>query len=115
MNFKIPYVIYPFSVEVSIEEDDQVLRKRYKNKMDPEELEALLEDEYVAKAYMVKNGRTFIRFNQYPTAGILAHEAFHCLVFLFRRIGLELGPDSDEAWAYLLEYLVNEITSKITK
>lgn len=43
----------------------------------------------------------------------IAHEAFHITNFIMRRIGLHPDVDNDEAQAYLLSFLVEEIHKKL--
>lgn len=45
---------------------------------------------------------------------ILVHELTHCVSFIFESIGMPHTSDSDEAYAYLLGYLVEEILNQIT-
>ena len=46
---------------------------------------------------------------QKPTAGVIAHEAFHIVNALFGEIGIDINGSTDEAVAYMLEYIVNII------
>ena len=46
--------------------------------------------------------------------GVICHECFHAVEFHFAKIGMPHGNKSSEAWAYYLQFLVQEITSRIT-
>lgn len=41
--------------------------------------------------------------------GVLCHESFHLINFILRERNIELTDSSDEAYAYLLEWLVNKL------
>lgn len=45
----------------------------------------------------------------HPTASpaIIAHECFHAMSFLMKEIGGILSDDSEESFAYLIEYMVD--------
>lgn len=45
----------------------------------------------------------------------LNHEIFHCTTLILKRIGVSLSPESEEAYAYLYEYITQRIFSKTTK
>ena len=45
----------------------------------------------------------------------LNHEIFHCTIFILKRIGVSLSDDSEEAYAYLYEYITKMIYSKTAK
>jgi hypothetical protein len=48
--------------------------------------------------------------------GRLAHEVFHIASFVLDRVGMKLKVmASDEAYAYLISYLTEEIYKKINK
>lgn len=46
---------------------------------------------------------------------VIAHEAFHATYWILKRKGLSLDESSEEAYTYFLEWLVREITSRITR
>ena len=46
--------------------------------------------------------------------GLVTHEALHCVCALFRFIQLPLTEDSEEAYSYLLGYIMDEYTPYIT-
>jgi hypothetical protein len=45
--------------------------------------------------------------------GIIAHEAYHIVNFVMRSVGVVYSEDSEEAFAYLLTALVNEVTEQL--
>ena len=48
-------------------------------------------------------------FNKPYTYRTIIHECFHATTFLLGRKGLKLSDDSDEAYAYMLDYLSSTV------
>jgi len=46
---------------------------------------------------------------------ILCHEAFHAASYLLDEIGCELDVSSEESYAYVLSYIVEEFLKKVKK
>jgi hypothetical protein len=71
----------------------------------------ILED-VLGYTYMAENGSivVYIKLSEISNFGILAHEAFHVVEFVMEFAGVEHCSQSSEAFAYLLTYIVNEIT-----
>lgn len=65
----------------------------------------------------LKGNQRVIRMANYPITvidyGILQHEIFHAADLALRHMGITLSDDSDEAYAYLIEYLTTEIYKKL--
>lgn len=59
------------------------------------------------------NDQTAVRLNYYPSTakdfGLVQHEIFHCIEFILDSIGMKLTYSSDEAYAYLIQYLTEKI------
>lgn len=51
-----------------------------------------------------------IRFSREPFSDhdIIAHEIFHAAVHLWKYVGLRLSDDSEEAYAYLIDFITEE-------
>jgi len=111
----IPYKVYPFDVLVSFQSYEEL--RKLLIKILPEDVHKdinIFEDEYAARTVMFASGQTCIHFNE-VTHGRIAHEAFHAISFLMSRIECPLNRDTDEPYAYLLAYLVNEIYQCLPK
>jgi len=55
-----------------------------------------------------------IWFRDKPDAGTVAHEAVHAVYHVFRNIGIgELSSENEEAFAYLTDWTVRQIWSRI--
>lgn len=69
--------------------------------------------------YLEEFSEACIWFNSKPNkkieAGIVAHEASHVVFHLFRFKGIPISRDTEEVFAYYLESLVTEITTKLKK
>jgi hypothetical protein len=116
-HFIISYVIYPFDLLVSVCEPDEKITKTLTDRLPEDthdEIEELL-TESDARTVMFSSGQTAIRFSKSPECGVIAHEAFHAVKFLMDRISIPLSSVSDEAWAYLLQYIVHEISKRLHK
>lgn len=109
MNFIIPWHLYPFDVMVSFKETDKQLFKKIEKIycLDDEEKE-LLKIKGNGRTVILAGGPTVIRLNNkdFP---IIAHESFHAVSFLMQKIGVK----DEEAYAYAIQYLTEEITNKL--
>lgn len=106
----IPLVIYPFEVMVSFHKKFKDLEKVLKEKL-PEDCHKdinLFDDESDAKTIQFSNNCIIIHYRVLCHRTI-AHEIFHAADFLLRTIKITLSDDSDEAYAYLIGYLTEEI------
>ena len=113
----ISWEIYPFDVlfvsGVTEKEIIDHISKKYEYKLD--EVEALRLDFSTkkGKTVMLKNGTTILWVWNKDDIGVIAHEVFHVVDFLFEKIGITHSDDSDEAWAYAIEYLVKKIVKVV--
>ena len=106
----VSYVVYPFDVAIAFNMSYKSLREKL-FKLLPSETHVkieLLDGAYDAKTVMFSTGQTVIHFKTIDE-GIVAHEVFHAVDFLMERIGCRLAEDSNEAYAYLVQYLTNKI------
>jgi hypothetical protein len=116
-HFTINYTVYQFDLFVSIGESDKTIRNILQRKL-PKDVHSDIDDVFLmntsgnllGRVYMFSTGQTIIRFLKKPTQGVIAHEALHAVELLMRTIG---NKKVNEAWNYLLEYIVNEINKKI--
>lgn len=112
INFIINGGIYPFDIMVSVDESDEVLFKRLRNSgVEDTEWEGVkMSVTATARTVMFPGNQTLIRLKSPLSPGVVAHEAFHATAFIFSRIGMKLEIESsDEAYAYMLNYIVDEI------
>lgn len=120
LPFIINCKVYPFDVMVYFGEDREPLYRNLKKYLSESDIKELREYKYgFAKSVMFPNGQTLLYMKRKPEThfelGTLAHEIFHCTCFIMDRVGIKLTDESDEAYAYLIGYLTNEILKKIDK
>jgi hypothetical protein len=69
--------------------------------------------------YIEEYSQACIWFNAKPSSkicvGIISHEAFHVICHMFRLKGIPISRETEEVFAYNLESLVSEITTKLKK
>lgn len=116
-KFKIKYVVYPFELMVFITNDTKkvvnwVCENTYR---DRKEVEENVEREYLATTIMFEGGQSIIVFKEdsHLNPGVVAHESFHAVELLYNHLDMPLTRESSEAYAYLIEYIVNEISNKV--
>lgn len=70
-------------------------------------------------AFQFDRGQTCLRLPKIPYTcqdyGILAHEIFHAVDMVLRRMGITLSADSDEVYAYTIDYVTKEVYKAINK
>ena len=126
MNFIVDLVIYPYDIWFSMGESDGVFTRTISERLPDEHFEDLKEDiicslpaECRGRTYHhLIGGQTIIRLPKKPKTaqefGTMAHEIFHAVDFITRRIGLRLTPNSDEAFAYLIGYVTEQVMIKLS-
>jgi len=107
----IPIDLYGHDIVVSIGQIDDDLYDLIKENISRKRFDKLLGNQTaIATTSKFKNGCIIIRFSKdIKDIGIVAHEAFHAIIFLFEKIGIQFSYQSEEAYAYALEFLVNQI------
>lgn len=120
-NFIVPLVIYEFDIMFSVGESNYRASKAVEQRLMDSDFKIFQDDELLFKLPDTCNGRTvhnlegsqtIIRLRNKPIDAngyaVLAHEIFHAVDFIMRRIGITLSSDSDEAYAYLIGYVTRE-------
>ncbi len=127
INFIIPLVVYPFDVMISVGQSDVQLG----HSMDKYGLGEVLKDcdielvrytsdQNEGRAVIFPTNQSLLRIRKLPETAheyaTLAHEIFHIVTFILDRIGMKFVLlESDEAYAYLVGYLTEEIYKRINK
>ena len=110
-HFIVPLVVYPFDVMVAVGYSNLELKevllgydikgeKYFKNE---------LKD---ASTYMFDGNQTIIRFKskEQLTHATIAHEIFHAVTLILSEIGMDFKIlVNDEAYAYLIGYLTEQV------
>lgn len=107
----IPIDVYGHDIAISIGQSDDDLYEEIKENVSKKEFKQhMAKQTAIATTHKLSTGSILIRFkDNINNHGIVAHEAFHAIVFLFKKIGIQFCYESEEAYTYALEYLTNEI------
>lgn len=111
-----------FGREVLVMVSDYTTLLGYLNPhVDREELNELKEnaprDSVNGEAFLLNSGDAVIwirdAFSQETTATILIHEASHVAIKMLKDIGVTLTDESEEVYAYMIQYIAKEAMSKL--
>lgn len=107
----IPIDVFGHDIVVSIGQTDEDLYELIRENISKKQFDKrFVNQTSIATTFKLKTGCILIRFkDNIDNPGIVAHEAFHAIVYLFEKIGIEYAYQSEEAYAYTLEYLTNQI------
>ena len=107
----IPIDVYGHDVIVSIGQTDDDLYEHIKENISKKDFKKhITKQTAIATTHKMRSGCILIRFkDNIDNPGIVAHEAFHAIVFLFKKLGIQFCYESEEAYTYALEYLTNQI------
>ncbi len=124
-NFIIPLVLYPYDFMISIGESDRQFLNSCVGFIDvdkyKEDLEGLInwEENLYGACLSLPFKFTIIKIKKKPDnpeyAGVLHHEIFHAVFSALNRIGMCLSKDSEEAYAYLIGYVTEQVFLKLQK
>lgn len=118
MHFVISLPIYLTHILISIDQSEEELKEFL------EELGIQPKKDYgkgsVAITTSFGSWKHLIRINTkeldsyfLTLESVIAHEAFHATTFVMKACGIVFSNKSDEAFAYLLGYIVGEIHKKL--
>jgi hypothetical protein len=107
----IPLDVYGHDIVVSIGQTDEDLYEEIKENLSKKDFDKhVANQKAIATTHKLRSGCILIRFkDDIDNPGIVAHEAFHAIVYLFKKIGIDFVYESEEAYTYALEYLTNQI------
>lgn len=112
--FIIDCEVYPFQILVYFG-DKKGLRKELK-KYDKSFIKEVGEIKQ-GKTVIFSTGQTLLWLKHKPKSindlSLLSHEIFHCTCFILNRCGIQLSDSSDEAFAYLIQYLTKQIYNEL--
>lgn len=105
---------------VSINQSDEQLFKNLDvYNIDQEDKKILIMEETArGRAAILSGNQSVIRIKtrkpNYETHSVIAHEVFHSATFIMDRVGMKLKlMTSDEAYAYLIGFITQEIYKKL--
>lgn len=102
---------FPYDVMVSFgntPEEIEAELKKYDIKLD-EEHKGWIRKTPLAHTIRLPNNAVLMHFLKEPTQGIIAHESFHAVWAIMDTMGAAPSDDSEEVYAYLIEYIVDQI------
>lgn len=108
----IPIDLPSYPVKVSVSITDDVLAAR----MSPEAVVRLGAAPHILPGVPVDGicgfdrGHGILFFTTGASKGIVAHECLHMVARIFEHMGVKFSADSEEAWCYLLDHLVDVST-----
>lgn len=113
--FKIPVDIYRTNVHVMIglSKDESI---RYYKKYGGDYEHALsANDNTEARCICDKSGLVFIVLKEDYTQDVVVHELLHAVFYILSTRGLSLEDASEEAYTYLMGYLMKQFLIKTNK
>lgn len=111
-KFKIPVPLYRTSVHVLIGVSEKETKKYYK-KLGGEKPEYCEMGETTeALTVCDRSGLVFILLSEKACHSIVAHEMLHATFYILDSRGIKLNDSSEEAFTYLLGYLMKEYITK---
>lgn len=121
-NFIVKIGHYPFDLMVSLgETNDQVFKSIRRLNIDAiDNIDCKFDgDGSVGRVVEFTSGQYLLRLRYFPETaadyGVLQHEIFHVVEFLFRTLRVGLCEETSEVYAYLLQYLSTIIYAEINK
>ena len=103
--------IYPFTIYLSVgQSDNEFLESIIEN-------ELLISEDYMEHSYgklqMLSSFDIIFRLREYPESfedeSIVSHESLHAVFRVMETIGIEHNQGSEEAFTYLLGYIVRKV------
>ena len=117
----IKVTVYPFDVLVSLNQTDEEFYSEVGHLSDDdlEDVFLNLDETVLARSYFTKNNISIVRFvnidkDNLPH-GLISHEIFHITTFILNKVNIKFSFETDESYAYLLHYLIDEVYEILTK
>lgn len=107
--------VYPFDLLVSFNQSDEDFYSEVRHLLDDnlDKVFLNLDETVLARSYFTKNNISIVRFvnidkDNIPH-GLISHEIFHVTTFILDKANIKFSFKVDEAYAYLLGYLIDEV------
>lgn len=116
-HFKIPLVVYPFDLIFLFNHSDKEAEKALGDKWDDELMmtgcgKFLLNKE--CNLGIIRCNHQSAQLDSVDM-GVLQHEILHAVSQILNYCGMPLTTSSEEAYAYLIEYVAREVFMKINQ
>lgn len=116
-SFRLDNLVWQFSIFVRVGGTKEQAHDWFCKKFEIEEAGWLDSEQSATNARCFFNGDKtdhLIWFNAVPGASVLAHEALHSAHHVLTRKGLgKLSDETEEAYAYLIQWIVRQIAEKV--
>ncbi len=116
MNFIVDLKIYPYDIMFSFGETNKQLYKtldKYKIPYDEQGKSVIDESDGKYRTIMFPTGQTLVRIAKKPKQpneyAVVVHEIYHAVNNVMRNIGMTYSADSEEAYAYCIQYVTQEV------
>lgn len=108
--------VFPYKVLLSVGESDSTITKllRKHTKADDREIHDIIGECENGSAYHFKGGNCFIMLREYDL-GLLVHELFHVVVFIYDNLGEQIDVDHQESGAYLIMHMLYNVLDYIKR
>jgi hypothetical protein len=114
MNIDIKIPLYRTEIRFNISDNDADRKKSYKNwfgvKFDKKE--DILPEESAGRVIASTAAWSFVMLRPDFKISDLVHESLHCTFEIARYVGLKHNSESEEAFTYLLTYIIDEFYKK---
>jgi len=111
-NIKIVKLeLFPYDIMVATECTVEQIKDRiikFGIKLDAKR-EGYLRKSGLAHTIQMPNRAVLIYFVNKPSPGLVAHEVFHAVWMILATMGVEPSVESEEVYAYMIEYITNQI------
>jgi len=108
---RISMPIYQQTLHIAICEDVEKeileVRKKFYANVDNFEFSGYAEAQ--DKHHLILLNKKYLRYDQPFAVSTIAHEAFHITNFVMKRVGIKPDVNNDEAQAYLLSWIIEEV------
>lgn len=108
--------IYPFDIMLAVDESDESLSNVLtQSGIDIDKYPAcFLENDTVkGRCVFFEGNQSLLRLRSIPEDifeyGVLHHEIFHVCAFILFKVGIPLTQESEEAYAYLIQFITEKI------
>jgi len=107
INMPIYHQILHIAICDDAEKEINEVRKKFYANVDKFEFAGYAEAE--GKHHLILLNKKHLRYDQPFAISTIAHEAFHITNFVMKRVGIKPDVNNDEAQAYLLSWIVEEV------
>lgn len=106
---KTDVIPYDIMIASNVSIDKLITRLGKYNLILPDESIESIKNGAIAHTIQLTNKGVVIYLPSLVSMGVIAHEVFHAVWMILRTMGVEPSEESNEIYAYLIEFYTNEI------